>query len=109
MGVKTLVNSHADTGVSTVLEDTEDGFLLHNRQADVEPILDLNREKRGHGRSYYARDPDMWKVASVPIGIQYEWFTKFGVAMWDPDHMPAVEKLLNSNEYRYLKTADIII
>lgn len=89
-------------------EPTDDGFLLRYEQ-DVEPILDLNKAKQSAGREYYARDKDLWRVASIPVVVQMEWMTKFGVDVLDDDHWPRVQKLLNSNEYRYLKTADIVV
>lgn len=89
-------------------EDTDDGFLLRYEQ-DVEDIIELNKQKANAGREYYARDKDMWRVASIPTVVQMDWLTKFGVDIYDQDHWPRVRKLLNSNEYRYLKTADIIV
>lgn len=89
-------------------EPTDEGFLLRYEQ-DVEPILDLNKAKQSAGREYYARDKDMWRVASIPVVVQMEWMTKFGVDVHNEEHWPRVKKLLNSNEYMYLKTADIVI
>lgn len=89
-------------------EPTDEGFLLRYEQ-DVEPILEMNKAKQSAGRDYYARDKDLWRVASIPVVVQMEWMTKFGVDVHNDDDWPRVRKLLNSNEYRYLKMADIII
>ena len=97
------------SGVTTTYEDLgDDGFALHTTQ-DVGDVLDDNKAKRNMGRDYYARDKDMWKVASIPVIVQMEWMTKLGVDIYNPDHGEAVKKLLNSPEWRYLKTAEIII
>lgn len=97
------------TGMRITYEDTEDGgFLLHYSQ-DAEPVLDANARKRGLGRAYYAADPDMWRVASIPIGVQMEWLTKYGIDVYNPEHEKAVVKLLNDPDWRYLKTGEIII
>jgi hypothetical protein len=76
----------------------------------VKPQLDLNHamrttthQKAGPG------EVDMRLVASVPIGVQFEWVTKYGVELWNDDHLPAVRRLLNSSDYRWLKTQEIII
>lgn len=96
------------SGLTATLEETEDGFLVHHEQ-DAEPILDLNHAKRSMGRAYYAEDPDLHRVASVPLGVAYQWLARYGVEAWNPDHMDAIKRLLNDPEWRYLKTAEVII
>jgi hypothetical protein len=39
----------------------------------------------------------------------YEWKVKHGVDAWDPNHKPAVMRLLNSSDYRYLRVRNFII
>lgn len=106
---KRLFDHEPDTGVTTYYEDMPDGgFALHYHQ-DAEPILELNKTKQKMGREYYARDKDMWRVASIPVGVQMKWLIEKGVDVYNKDHWPAVQRLLNDPEYRYLKTAEIII
>lgn len=88
-------------------EDGKDAYLRYHQ--DCEAILDLNKAKQSAGREYYAKDPDMWKVASIPITVQMKWLTEHGVDVMNPDHIDGVKRLLNDPEWRYLKTADIII
>lgn len=96
-------------GIRIDWEDTEGGgFALHYTQ-DCEPILDSNKAKQAEGKAYYAQDRDMWRVASVPLIIQMKWITEHGVDVLNPDHQEGVRRLLNSNEYKYLKTAEVII
>lgn len=101
----------ATHGLSSDIEfdDANDTFSIVTKYQDVQPTLDLNTAKRNAGREYYAADDDMWRVASIPIGVQMEWLSKYGVKFWEEEHWPAVKRLLNSSDYRYLKTADIII
>ena len=106
--MKTLISDRRDTGVRTVMEETSDGLLLHTTQ-DAEPILALNHAKRSLGRQFYAADPDVHKVASIPIGVAMQWLTRYGIEAWNPDHMPGVRRLLNDGEWRYLKTAEVTI
>lgn len=104
--MRTLVS---DTwGVKTWVEGTEDGLLTHYEQ-DAEPVLDLNKRKRDAGRAYYAQDPDLHRVASIPNGVALQWYVKWGVEAWNPEHIDRVRKLLNDPEWRYLKTAEVII
>ena len=96
------------TGVTEWFEATDDGFNIHYEQ-DAAPIIELNKAKQSMGREFYAKDPDMWKVASIPIGVQYKWLIHHGVDVMNRDHWPKVKRLLNDPEWRYLKTAEIII
>ncbi len=102
-------DNRKDWGCYSTTEWDGDTLNIVTHFLDEQPLLDATASKRSAGRDYYARDPDMWRVASVPISVQYEWLTKHGVDMHNDDHWPAVQRLLNSSDYRYLKTADIII
>jgi hypothetical protein len=51
----------------------------------------------------------MVHVASIPTVVQLKWLTEYGVDLTNKDHMPAVKRLLNSDEWRYLKVRHIII
>ena len=105
---KRLFKDDKDRGLKIWWESTPDGFVLQYEQ-DAEPILEANKIKRGQGRDYYARDPDMWKAASIPIGVAYKWLVEDGIDVYEADHWPRVQKKLNDPDWRYLKTAEIII
>jgi hypothetical protein len=48
-------------------------------------------------------------AARIPPSVIYEWLNKYGVRAWDKNHAAAVRRLLNSNEYRYLRIGHFII
>jgi hypothetical protein len=99
-----------ERGLRIDYEELEGGKIALHYTQDVEPVLDLNGHKRNAGRAYFASDPDMWKVASIPIVVQYEWARRYGVRdVTAPEYQPLLRRLLNDPEWRYLKTAEIII
>lgn len=106
--MKRLFDYDAETGVREIFEATPDGFTIRTEQ-DCQPILDLNKAKQAMGRDFYASDPDMWKVAEIPIVVQMKWLCEYGVDIYNRDHWPAVKRLLNSSDWRHLKTASVII
>lgn len=106
--MKRLFDHDPLTGVTTWYEDTDTGFNLKYEQ-DSEDILELNKAKQKMGREYYAQDDEMWRVASIPVIVQMKWMVEKGVDVLNPDHWPAVKRLLNDPEWRYLKTAEVII
>ena len=107
--MKRLLDYDPLTGTREVFEATEDGFHVHTTQ-DVEPILEMNKYKQSLGRAYYANDKDMWRVASIPMIVQHKWLVEHGIRdVTAPEYWPKVRTLLNSSDWRYLKTAEIII
>ncbi len=70
--------------VTNILED--------NKLAQLD--TDMHRRGSKEEWAHYAR---------IPIIVQYEWLQKYGVNFADPDHWPAVMKLINSPDYKYLK------
>ena len=80
------------------------GDLTVIRGADVEPILEHNKALYSMNDGY-APGREWRRAASIPLVIVEKWRNEHGVDVFNPDHMPAVKRLLNSNEYLYLRTA----
>lgn len=106
--MKRLFDRDPSRGLTTWWEDTPEGFLLRYEQ-DVEPLIDENRRKQNAGRDYYASAGDYWKVASIPVTVQYKWMIEDGIDITNPDHWPRVQRKLNDPDWRYLKTAEVIV
>ena len=111
-----LIDFNKDLGikkyVGTNPDDPEGVLVRHEFSRNAtNAILDMNKIEANHFAS--GRMGDMERVARIPIEVMYEWKVKFGVDAWrysaDRDVRKAVNKLLNSSDYRYLKTRDIII
>jgi hypothetical protein len=51
----------------------------------------------------------MWHAARIPLVIMMEWVSKHGIEAWNPSHKAGVRRLLNSNEYRYLRVNNFIM
>lgn len=86
-------------------DDNADAFTIARQSQDLQPIIDANKQWANH----VEQKGDMRLAARVPVDVIYEWLQKYGVRAWDKNHIPAVKRLLNSNEYRYLRTSGIII
>lgn len=90
--------------IRTRLEEDSDGSLIVHRLADVEPILELNKALATSGDGY-TPSREMRRAASIPFAIVEKWRNELGVDVLNPDHIGAVRRLLNSNEYAFLRTA----
>ena len=72
---------------------------------DIEPILEMNRKMQNDDS--YTKDGiknEMWHVACIPEVIQLKWLNEHGVDVFNNDHWKKVKQLLNSPDYKYLKT-----
>lgn len=88
--------------------DVDDGTIqVRYEQDNIEQFLDQN--KRDQVDKQNTRMGEMEKVAHIPAYVIYEWITKYGVNLYNPDHQDGVTRLLNSGDYRWLKCRDIII
>ena len=84
--------------------DAMTGDLTVLRGEDVEPILEANKALAASGDGY-SPSRELRRAASIPLAIVEKWKNELGVDVFNPDHKPAVRRLLNSSEYLYLRTA----
>ena len=84
--------------------DESTGAITLKRTCDVTAIIDRNKELQNHTDGWVGEGRDMRLAASIPLDVAYKWLVEHGVSCWKKDHWPAVRRLLNSNEYRYLRT-----
>ena len=49
---------------------------------------------------------EWWHAASIPVVVQYKWLKDYGVDIFNKDHAQKVNKLLDSPDWRYLKTTE---
>lgn len=90
--------------INTRFVEEGDGSLVVHREADVEPLLELNKALATSGDGY-TPSRELRRAASIPLAVIEKWRNELGVDVFNPDHMPAVRRLLNSSEYRHLRTA----
>lgn len=97
------------TGITEYFVPGEGDSFSTRRVQDATPFVDRNKAMQGMGRSHWKGQGDFRLEASIPIGVQYTWLEKYGLEVWNPDHLPDVIKKLNDPEWKYLKCAEIII
>jgi hypothetical protein len=84
--------------------DPMTGDLTVHRGEDVEPILEANKALFNEDDGY-SPSREWRRAASVPLALVEKWKNELGVDIFNPDHLPKVRELLDSNEYRFLRTA----
>ena len=104
------------TGVReyTGYDEATDSLVI-TRVQDVEPILDRNKALANDGRHWKNQSGndeigiDMRHVACIPVIVQEKWLRDHGVNVNDKDHWPAVKRLLNSSDWKWLRSADVTL
>ena len=86
--------------------DEETGKSFIRYEQDTSAILDFNKESQAEG---FDKRSEMWHAAKIPDIILLKWLTEHGVDAWDKNHAEGVKRLLNSNEYRYLRVKNFIM
>jgi len=72
---------------------------------DVTPFLERNKIRRNN--EDYSREGiknEWWHTATIPVVIQYKWLKEYGVDIYNKDHAQKVNSLLDSPDWKYLKT-----
>ena len=82
----------------------EEKVVLHNTQ-DIQPILDMNKmEMNGDSPYGVQNNPDLRKVASIPLIIIEKWKRELGVDIYNKNDWPKIKQLLNDSDNRFLRT-----
>ena len=80
-------------------------FAIEHIQ-DIQPLVDSNKNLQDND---HLMSDELRLSARIPMTVYYEWKSKFGVDVFNPNHKEGVKKLLNSADYRYLKTTKRIL
>jgi hypothetical protein len=81
-------------------DEAEDRAVI-KRSNDVEPVLDRNKALFNEG----PRRGEFRLAASIPLDVALLWREQKGIDVFKQDHWPAVVKLLNDPDWRYLRTS----
>jgi hypothetical protein len=97
-GRQTYVETCRQTG-DTIIRDFYDRRYAKAAVESAKNLADVQPDRCG----------DQVLVATIPVEVQLEWLDKHGIWYLDPNHKDGVKRLLNSNEYRYLRVKNIIL
>lgn len=93
------------TGIETVHHYDHDTRITRiERVQNLEPILERNKELAKTEHQAIGIKRNWWHAGTIPNIIIEKWLNEFGIDFFNPDHWPAVKRLLNSPDWRYLRT-----
>jgi len=74
-------------------------------EQDVEPLLEANKaQANDEEMTKFGIKNEMWKYASIPVGLQMKWLVEEGLDVYDDNAWPQIFRKLNDPQYAYLKT-----
>jgi hypothetical protein len=91
-------------GIDHVIDYDERGIIIDRTVQEADPILDRNKAMQNHNDGY-THSREMRRVASIPLNLIYKWLQEEGWDAFNPQHSDKLAAKLNSEEYRYLRTA----
>lgn len=92
-------------GVRTWYVPQTDGTFLIETEQDVAPHLDWNKALYNEDDAgWFDRKREQRRVAHIPDVVIVKWLNDYGINVFDRDHRPAVTRLLNDPDWRYLRT-----
>ena len=105
--VRDILDYDPLTGMSTTFNynHTDDTFSVGCKQ-ECSGIVEAAKEKLATADHRKQMKDDLIHYAYVPVAVQYEWLSKYGVDFGNRDHNKAWMRLLNT-EYKHLKTTPI--
>ena len=93
-GIDTFHEYDSNTNETTIIHVGETDSLIDDNKAKAN---DADFSKEGIKQGF-------WLYARIPAIIQTKWLLEHGVDVYNKDHGPAIGKLLNDPQYKYLKT-----
>lgn len=96
------IGYNPDTGVAKYWHDAAGGDWAQESVQDCTDILEHNKVLSNH-KSTYLPDGEGQLQARIPFIIIDKWRHDYGIDYFNPDHDDAVERLLDSSEWRYLR------
>ena len=91
------------TGITHTIDRIDDKTVVIHSSGDTQPVLDANKEDANHGNPW-TPSRDLKHVARIPAEVYLIWLNKYGIDALKKEDAPAVRRLLNSNEWSYLRT-----
>jgi len=99
------------TGLETIHHYDEATDITHiEHKQDVTSIIDFNKMLHTTSHQHDGVKNSWMHAAIIPEIVQIQWMKEYGIKdIYSEEAWPKVRRLLNSPEYRYLKTGPMKI
>jgi len=95
--------------IETIEWDDAENRLVVKTTCDVQPVIDRNKELANSWDGWVDEAHTMRLAAQIPVTVAYKWLQDYGVMVGRREHWPAIRRLLNDPEWRYLRVGHFIL
>jgi hypothetical protein len=96
------------TGTSVTMDyNAADDSITIGHHQDCTPIIDNNKRQVIEANHTQQIKNDWIKYATIPYAVIMQWKNELGVNFMNPAHFPMVMNLINSRDFRDVKTTSI--
>jgi hypothetical protein len=88
-------------------DEGTDTTILHYEQPNLGEHLTFN--KAIQNTDAYRADKEFWHAAHIPDIVIMKWKTEYGIDVFDRNDWNKVKQMLNSTEWRHLRTGNFRI
>ena len=102
------ISHDPDSQISKIFHRQHDGDWVYEVRQDCTQIAEINDWIRKHGNTWVSKEKDLRLDAHIPLIYREKWIKEFGVDFLspDPDVQRKVDRILDSPEYRWMRTND---
>lgn len=100
------VNPFTGETVTFDYNHADDSVTIGHHQ-DCTPIIDDNKRQIIEADHTQQIKNDWIKYATIPYALIMKWKNELGVNFMNPEHFPMVMHLINSRDFRDVKTTTI--
>jgi len=97
-----LIERHS--GWTEWLETNDGETFTLIRECDVEPVIERNKRLQNDNPDGMGPSREWKHVASIPPIVLLHWIDTYGVDPTLPENEGLLKRLLNSSEWRWLRT-----
>lgn len=83
-------------------DEEKKAWIVHKEQ-DMQALLDRNKELANTGATDVGIKKGLWHYASIPLVVQYELLSKYGLNIHNKNHTDRIFQVIN-RDFPYLKT-----
>lgn len=95
------------TGAKEWFSEDQDGNCFIRYEEDMTDVFDFCKEMQANDN--LDKRSDMWHAAKLTNAVVMKMIVEHGVDPYNPDHKDGFRRLLNSDEFRYIRVNNFVI
>lgn len=103
-----IIDHDPDREITKIFHRLHDGDWAYETIQNTDPIIEANKWNQSFN-PVGTLNVGVKRVASIPLIIIEKWRNELGIDYWNPNHQQKVDDLLNSSEWKWLRTDESVL